>query len=64
MSNYLEEAASLLRKAAATNEERFTSHEKRCEIARDFAMLATIERDLLPASLTQDILSALAARHG
>ncbi|MBL3805589.1 MULTISPECIES: hypothetical protein [Streptomyces] len=64
MSSYLEEAASLLRKAAATNEESLPSHERRCEIARDFAMLAAIDRGLLPASLTQDILSALAARHG
>lgn len=58
MSNYLEEAAALLRKAAETNErvncDRLASKrldENRLKYAQGFAELAAIEKGLLPDRL-------------
>lgn len=66
MSRYLEEAAELLRKAAAANEEQYgTSRyphslmEGRERIARQFATLAAIDKGLLPADLTQAVLDQI-----
>jgi hypothetical protein len=73
MSRYLEEAAELLRKAAATHEQYYAdlSHirgiekdlmEGRERIAREFATLAAIDKGLLPAEITQDVIAALISR--
>ncbi|MFB6813095.1 hypothetical protein ACFCV8_00910 [Streptomyces sp. NPDC056347] len=64
MSRYLEEAATLLRKAAATNEEnnrKYPSHltEGRERIANHFATLAAIDNGLLPADTIRDVLGAI-----
>lgn len=66
MSRYLEEAANLLRKAAETNERDHAKWpaslaEGRERIAREFATLAAIDKGLLPAEITTDILRAIAA---
>jgi len=73
MSRYLEEAADLLRKAAATNE---TSHdlawsagraalnEGRERIADAFADLAAIDKGLLPADLAREVLDRVARVNG
>jgi hypothetical protein len=69
MSRYLEEAADLLRKAADGNEQRFANSvlphgviEGRERIARGFAALAAIDKGLLPAEITQDVIAALVSR--
>lgn len=64
MSLYLEEAAALLRKSADTNEKRNADYgdglmQVRERIARQFAVLAAIDRGLLPAELTETVLDAL-----
>lgn len=64
MSLYLEEAADLLRKSADTNEKRNADYgdglmQVRERIARQFAVLAAIDRGLLPAELTETVLDAL-----
>ncbi|MFI1095117.1 hypothetical protein [Streptomyces sp. NPDC020917] len=63
MSRYLEEAAGLLRKSAQANEEQFGKGqspklltEGRERIARQFAVLASIDKGLLPADLSHSIL--------
>ncbi|WP_030888325.1 hypothetical protein [Streptomyces sp. NRRL S-1868] len=64
MSRYLEEAAALLRKSADTNEKKYAAYdsflmEGRERIAKQFAVLAAIDRGLLPAELTETVLDAL-----
>jgi hypothetical protein len=64
VSRYLEEAAELLRKASKVNEEdnadypslRIEGHER---IAREFAVLAAIDKGLLPVEITQDVIDVL-----
>lgn len=70
MSRYLEEAATILRNASAANEEviaRYGDHKsyaaKRIEIAREFATLAAIDKGLLPADITRDVLDNLTRQH-
>jgi hypothetical protein len=67
MSRYLEEAADLLRKSAQTNERNNANYpsllgEGRERIARHFATLAAIDKGLLPAEITQDVLRAVTAQ--
>ena len=67
MSNYLEVAAALLRKAAETNETknrddgyhstRAALSEGRERIAKKFAQLAAIDRGLIPAEMVADLLT-------
>ncbi|MFF5424410.1 MULTISPECIES: hypothetical protein [unclassified Streptomyces] len=64
MSRYLEEAADLLRKAAATNETRHAQYtlplmEGRERIAKAFTALAAVDKGLLPSELLDDVLSQL-----
>lgn len=64
MSRYLEEAADLLRKASKTNEDvnaKMRSHlmEGRERIAKQFAVLAAIDKGLLPAEVTESVLDAI-----
>jgi hypothetical protein len=69
MSRYLEEAASLLRKASTEHERHYadglyvsSANEGRERIARGFAALAAIDKGLLPAEITQDVIAAVIAR--
>ncbi|MEV6102640.1 hypothetical protein [Nocardia sp. NPDC051981] len=67
MSRYLEEAAALLRKAAATNEEDNRNYpalltEGRERIAKEFATLAAIDNGLLPADMLRDVLDAITSQ--
>ncbi|MHB6909007.1 hypothetical protein [Streptomyces sp. DB-54] len=67
MSRYLEEAADLLRKSAATNEQNYAKYptclsEGRERIAQQFATLAAIDKGLLPAEVVQDVLRAITDR--
>lgn len=69
MSRYLEEAAQILRNASATNEQTISKYgdhrnyaAKRIEIAREFATLAAIDKGLLPAEVTTEVLQALVAK--
>jgi len=67
MSRYLEEAAALLRKSAETNEREHARYPVnlgagRERIAREFAALAAIDKGLLPAEITADILRAITDR--
>lgn len=67
MSRYLEEAAQLLRKAAAHHEQACQKHnfgsatanQVRERIAREFAVLAAIDKGLLPAELTETVLEQI-----
>jgi len=64
MSRYLEEAAELLRKAAKTNEEDNEDYPsllvEGCErLAREFAILAAIDKGLLPIEITEDVIESL-----
>lgn len=59
MSDYLEDAARVLRAA----EELAGSVEQRLGIANAFATLAAIERGLLPASVAEAVVEAILARH-
>lgn len=64
MSRYLEEAAELLRKAAKTNEEDNEDYpsllvEGRERLAREFAVLAAIDKGLLPIEITEDVIESL-----
>lgn len=67
MSRYLEEAAQLLRKAAADHERACQKHDfssasanaGRERIAREFAVLAAIDKGLLPAELTETVLEQI-----
>lgn len=61
MSLYLEEAAAQLRKAAEENEHnRFGADQgRRMKIAREFEVLAAIDKGLLPAELTETVLDAI-----
>ncbi|MBT2477620.1 hypothetical protein [Streptomyces sp. ISL-94] len=70
MSRYLEEAAELLRKSVKETEATaarsgFPSsyNGDRMAVAREFATLAAIDKGLLPAEFTADILRAIADRH-
>lgn len=68
MSRYLEEAAALLRKAANDVEERAAKsrcsyNDERMVVAEGFAMLAAIDKGLLPAEIVQDVLRAIADRN-
>ncbi|MFD7185513.1 hypothetical protein ACFV90_36825 [Streptomyces sp. NPDC059904] len=67
MSRYLEEAADLLRKASEANEIKNGDYatrlaEGRERIARHFATLAAIDKGLLPAEITSDVIAAMASR--
>ncbi|WP_438489544.1 hypothetical protein [Streptomyces sp. S186] len=67
MSRYLEEAADLLRKSAATNEKENADYNNglmkgRERVAREFATLAAIDKGLLPADVVQDVLRAITDR--
>lgn len=62
MSDYLREAAELLRRSSESNEQchkRYpaTLNEGRERIAAQFAELAAIERGILPSSLARELLS-------
>jgi hypothetical protein len=64
MSRYLEEAAELLRKSAQTNEEDNEDYpsllvEGRERIAREFAVLAAIDKGLLPIEITEDVIESI-----
>lgn len=59
MSDYLEEAARVLRKA----EEIAMGVDQRTKVANGFATLAAIERGLLPASVVEVVVEAILARH-
>lgn len=64
MSRYLEEAAVLLRKSAETNERKNAEYarglmEGRERIAKQFAVLAAIDKGMLPAELTETVLDAI-----
>lgn len=63
MSRYLEEAAALLRKAEADAKQTYCSGyklgEARERIAKQFAVLAAIDKELLPAELTETVLDAI-----
>ncbi|MEU9218857.1 hypothetical protein AB0D47_20175 [Streptomyces sp. NPDC048376] len=66
MSRYLEEAASLLRKASTEHERNYadglyvnSANEGRERIARGFAALAAIDKGLLPAEITQDLIRTI-----
>jgi hypothetical protein len=64
VSRYLEEAANLLRKSAQANEDanaKYSDHlmEGRERIARGFAVLAAIDKGLLPADITQDVIESV-----
>lgn len=70
MTRYLEEAAELLRKAAKETEaaaarSSLPSHynDDRLAVAREFALLAAIDKGLLPVEITQDAIRAIADRH-
>ncbi|WP_069883516.1 hypothetical protein [Streptomyces luteocolor] len=70
MSRYLEEAAALLRKSAESNEKQNNAKDYRIDslmegrerIARQFATLAAIDKGLLPADITADVVRALTER--
>lgn len=73
MSRYLEEAAAQLRKATAEYEKNAAesglpspSREnlavKRERLAQGFATLAAIEKGLLPAEITRDVIEAIVSR--
>jgi hypothetical protein len=69
MSRYLEEAAEQLRKAASatdlyygTDRTAVAGNEQRERIAQGFATLAAIDKGLLPAEITQDVIAALISR--
>ncbi|MFB7707929.1 hypothetical protein [Streptomyces sp. NPDC056105] len=67
MSRYLEEAADLLRKSSVANEITHSEFpirltEGRERIARHFATLAAIDKGLLPADITSDVIAALVSR--
>lgn len=57
MSRYLEEAASILRKADKTTEAY--QFDRRMQIARQFAELAAIEDGQLPASIVGLVLNQI-----
>jgi hypothetical protein len=64
MSWYLEEAAELLRKAAQANEEDNEDYpslliEGQERIAREFAVLAAIDKGLLPIEIAQDVIESV-----
>ncbi|WP_165906225.1 hypothetical protein [Streptomyces sp. Z26] len=64
MSEYLEDAAALLRKCVEENERLNRGlgcnlMNGRERLAREFAMLAAIDKGLLPAELTETVLDAL-----
>ncbi|MEU9323224.1 hypothetical protein AB0D91_05330 [Streptomyces canus] len=70
MSRYLEEAADLLRKAAAATEQRFANgphpylgNEERERIAQGFATLAAIDKGLLPAEIVGAVVEAIVDRN-
>ncbi|WP_328336782.1 hypothetical protein [Streptomyces violaceus] len=62
MSRYLEEAAALLREAADANAKGYNFAATKVELAREFAMLAAVDKGLLPAEITQDVIAAVVAR--
>jgi hypothetical protein len=68
MSNYLEEAAQLLRKAADANERENARYPGALangqeRLAGQFAALAAIERGVIPAELMRDILDRINSNH-
>lgn len=71
MSRYLEEAAEQLRKATTQYEQNCTTSalakqelaKNRERIAKGFATLAAIDKGLLPADITEDVLRAITRDH-
>lgn len=70
MSQYLDEAAAQLRKVAQSIEHKETSSKYGCkydaerqQLAREFATLAAIDKGLLPADITRDVLNSLITQH-
>lgn len=66
MSQYLTEAAALLRKAAEKNEREYAGQysgkaliDGRERIAMKFAQLAAIDRGLIPPDMVADLLTAI-----
>lgn len=59
MSRYLEDAARVLRKA----EEITGSVEHRIKIAEGFATLAAIDKGLLPAGITQELIETIVRKN-
>jgi len=67
MSRYLEEAAALLRDAKKNLEARDAQstldlggfNKERQALAQGFATLAAIDKGLLPAEITQDVIRAI-----
>lgn len=60
MSRYLEEAAAQVRKTVTEAEQRSVlgvSPERRLEFARSFAMLAAIDKGLLPQEVADAVYS-------
>ncbi|MGI5169851.1 hypothetical protein ACQEU3_46595 [Spirillospora sp. CA-253888] len=69
MSRYLEEAADLLRKAAATNERENARYadlraDRQVELAKQFAKLAAIDKGLLPREWVEQIVRQAAEARG
>lgn len=72
MSRFLNEAAEQLRKATSEYEQNFDSRtpglsreslaKKRERIAKAFAMLAAIDKGLLPVEITEDVIEAVVSR--
>jgi hypothetical protein len=66
-SNYLEEAAELLRKASDHNERANASYperraEKQIALAGEFAKLAAIEKGIIPADMLAEVLERAQAK--
>jgi hypothetical protein len=64
MTNYLEAAAALVKKAADANETdrgRFESYrdDKRVEYAKTYALLAAIDKGLMPEAVAEEIYGQL-----
>lgn len=63
MSQYLREAAEVLKKADAANDKMLVPQQEiRLKIASGFATLAAIDKGLLPAEIAQDVITAVISR--
>lgn len=64
MSQYLEEAAAVLRDAVDANDRQpVPTHARRVEIAQQFATLAAIDKGLLPADMVRGALDTITRQH-
>jgi elongation factor P--beta-lysine ligase len=63
-SNYLEEAAQLLRKAAKEVESLSWKYDRRLEIAEAFARLAAIDKGIIPADMLAEVLQRAGVSEG